>query len=350
VIALLDNLLTGDLLADVAGRAVHGPFSMLHMAGPAHWREKHLLFLAEQSRPPFALVKWARGQWATGLADEQVARQHVRALPDPTLVASCPPSWGPLKVHPDALITVERYYASRSIYAQLHNSLAPWSLIEGHLSSVSAWLSRFGRATLQPPRPFDEAQLEEQIAAPLRAFAARFGEATAPSAMIDELIGVARSHLGMPVPFIAEHGDLWPSNVLVPRGPGGELYIVDWEHYRPVSLAGFDMLFFCMTYTREIPGRPLSWVGTEEALRRGFCRDTRLARRIRQFLDWNCAATGLPRTLVPVLLPVMIARLSLRHADAPLDTSEEPESYWPATFRVWAKLSTGSWLTSWAKQ
>jgi hypothetical protein len=351
MIALLEGALTGDLLREVTGHDVHGPLSMLHAAGTATWREKHLIFLAEKGRPPFALAKWGRGQWGEGLASEQAAMRQVRSSDDAALAASCPPSWGPFEVAPGTLVTVERYYPSRSIYAQLRNSLiVPRRRVETHFHIVSAWLTRFGKATLQPARPFDEDMLEEYVAAPLNDLMKRFGAEAAPSGYVEQLIGAAKSHLGRPVPLVAEHGDLWPSNILLPVERGVGFHIVDWEHYRPVSLAGFDVLFFCTTYAREFPWRPMAWLETDAALRRAFVERTWLAVHIERLLDDYCAALGLERSLIPVLLPVMMARLALRHADSEPAGVETPERYWLNAFREWANMASGSWLHPWTNK
>src|SRR5438105_689767 len=125
MIALLDGVLSDELLNEVASVGAHGraplqrPLSLLHTAGTARWRDKHLLFLAEAgARHPFALVKWGRGAWAEGLVREQVAVSKLRATSNPDLLASCPPSWGPFEVDGGAIMTVERYFPSRSIYSQ----------------------------------------------------------------------------------------------------------------------------------------------------------------------------------------------------------------------------------------
>src|SRR5438045_2560147 len=82
VIALFEGVLSDDLLREVAGRDLCGPVSLLHMADPTGSRDKYLLFLAERGRAPFALVKWARGPWADGVAGGQAAMRQVRASAD----------------------------------------------------------------------------------------------------------------------------------------------------------------------------------------------------------------------------------------------------------------------------
>ncbi len=350
MIALLGNLLSDDLLREVAGVEVRKPLSVLHSAPAQSSRQRHILLLAERGgAQPFALVKWGRGAWAEGLRSEHAAMSHVRASSDGILAASCPPCWGPFDAGDDTLVTVERYFPSQSAYSQMRTSLWPHGLVRGHFDQVSAWLTRFGTATLQGPRPLDEPSFEEYIAKPLRTFAEKFGPSVAPPDQIERIIAEGRAYLGVSVPFTAEHGDFWPSNVLLPLGKPRGLFVVDWEYYRPVLLGGFDMLFFCTTYSLELPGRPLGWVVAEEAIQRAFVRRTSLGGHIERLLDQNCAATGLPRGLVPLLMAVMIARMALRHASTLPNPVAEPGQYWPTIFQVWCRRPLDSWLDTWAR-
>jgi hypothetical protein len=349
MIALLDGVVSDELLHEVAGRELCRPLSLLHMAGTARWRDKHLLFLAEAgAQQPFALVKWGQGLWVESLVREQAAMSQVRATSNPALLASCPPSWGPFGAGPDTVVTIERYLPSQSIYSQYRGTLWPRLLVNEHFRRVSSWLRDFAEATLVGRPVLDEALLEEHIESPLRTFIELFGDDFVPRTAIDKTIDAAREHLGQHVPLFAEHGDLWPSNLLLPRSQVGGLYVVDWEHYRPVSLGGFDMLFFCNTYAREFPWQLMRWLEYDEALRRTFMQRTWLARHIEGALASYCAAIELPRTLVPALLSVLMVRKSVQHVQSAPGRIANPQAYWPATFRVWCARPADSWLDVWA--
>ena len=351
--ALLNGKLDAALLETVAGRPVRGELALLQATRPAFWREKQLLFLAEKgASDPFALVKWARGVWAEGLEREQAAMTFVRGAGGP-LALACPLSWGPFHVGDGALFTIERYLPSRAAYAELRNSLWPRGVLERHFSRVSHWLVDFALATRQPARTLDEALFAEQIMAPLLTFAERFGPAFAPPEALERTIQMGRAHIGRQVGFSAEHGDLWPSNVLIPRAAAGihkGIYVVDWEHFLPVSLTGFDMLFFCTTYSREFPWRPFAWLEPAEALQRTYIRETWLGSRIRGLLEHNCAALGIQRSFIPVLLPVLMARIALRHANSTVTTQTDTEEYWSAALRTWFNRPSDNWLESWARE
>lgn len=348
MIALLDGVLSGDLLNEVAARELRKPLSLLHTADTTGRRDKHLLFLAEAgAQQPFALVKWGRGAWAKRMVCEQAALSQVRATSNPALLASCPLSWGPFEAGPDALVTIERYFPSQSIYSQLRSSLWPRRLVDEHFQLASSWLKHFAEATLQAHRPLDEAMLEEYIETPLRAFTKLFGDDFVQHGAIDRLISVAKMHLGQHVPLIAEHGDLWPSNLLLAHSHDRNLYVVDWEHYRPVSLGGFDMLFFCINYSRDFPWRPLGWMEYAVALRRAFMQHTWLAGHIERALTDYCAAIRLPRTLAPVLLSVLMARMSVRRMESALEGIATPQHYWPTVFRAWCLRPADGWLDIW---
>ncbi len=349
MIALLNGVLSGELLNEVAGKKVRDPLSLLHAGGPDSGRDRRLAFLSEAgAEQPFAVVKWGRGAWARGLVREQAAISQVRATSNPVLLDSCPPSWGPFESGPDTVVMIQRYIPSRSIYSQLRGNLWPRLLVDDHFARVSSWLGHFAQATLQAHRPLDEALIEEHIEAPLRTFAQLFGDDFVPRQAIDGITCAAKEHLGQSVPLIAKHGDLWPTNLLSPYSRAGGLYVVDWEHYRQVSLGGFDMLFFCTTYSRDFPWRPMGWMEYEVALSRAFIQRTWLAGHVELALTDYHAAIELPRGLAPILLAVLMARMSVRHVEAMPGRTPDPQAYWPRVFHAWRCRPSNSWLDVWA--
>ncbi len=346
---LLNGVLSGELLDEVAGKELRNPLSLLHAAGAKSGRDRRLAFLSVASEAqPFAVVKWGRGVSARGLVREQAAISRVRATSNPALRDSCPPSWGPFESGPDTVVMIQCYVPSRSIYSQLRGNLWPRLLVDDHFGRVSSWLRRFAQATLQAHRPLDEALIEEHIEVPLRAFAQVFGDDFVPRQAIDRITCAAKEHLGQSVPLIAEHGDLWPSNLLSPRLRVGGLYVIDWEHYRHVSLGGFDMLFFCTTYSRDFPWRPMGWMQYEVVLSRAFIQRTWLAGHVERALTDYCAAVELPRGLMPILLAVLMARMSVRHVEAAPGRMPDPQAYWPRVFHAWRCRPSDSWLDVWA--
>jgi hypothetical protein len=344
VIALLNGALTPDLLQTVAGHPVREPLSFLHLGHAGTRQDRPLLFLLEAGAGhPFALVKWASGP-ADGLEREHQALAQMRAVPDRVLAASCPPSWGPFPAGPDARFTIERYLPARASYAQLRTSLWPRRLAALHFGRAGTWLAHFAAATRQPPRPFDAALLEQYVAAPLERLAARFGPEAVPPRQQAATLDLARAHLGTPVTLTAEHGDLWLANLLL--SPGG-LYVVDWEYFQPAVLPGFDLLLFSTTYALEIPTRPVGWERPDVALHRAYCTRGWLTPHITHFLHRGCAAAGLPRSLIPALLPVMLARMALRRAGSA--ASDPADNFWLVALRAWWQRPTHSWIDAWAR-
>lgn len=345
MIALLNGALTPELLQQVAGHPVPGPLSLLHLGREGPRQDRQLLFLLEAGAThPFALVKWARGA-AEGLEREHQALAQMRAVPDPVIAASCPPSWGPFAAGPDARFTIERYLPARASYAQLRTSLWPRRWAALHFGRAGTWLAHFAAATRQPPRPFDAVLLDQYVADPLHRLAAQFGTDAVPPAHLAATLALARRHLGRPITLTAEHGDLWLANLLLP--PGG-LYVVDWEYFQPVALPGFDLLLFSTTYALEMPTRPFGWERPAVALHRAYCTQGWLTPHIARFLGQGSAAAGLPRPLVPVLLPVMLARMALRRAGS--SASDPADNAWLTALRAWWQRPAHSWLDAWADE
>jgi hypothetical protein len=245
-----------------------------------------------------------------------------------------------------ALITIERYLPARAVYAHLRTSLWPRQVAAVHFRRAAGWLARFAVATRQPPRPLDATLVQTYIAAPLQAAAARFGPEVVPPAALAATLAAANAYLGTPVALTAEHGDLWPANLLLPDGGG--LYVVDWEHYLPAALPGFDMLLFCTSYAIELPWRPFGWVYPEVGLARAYIEPTWLRKYIAGFLARCCAASHLPPGLVPVLLPVMLARMALRYATA-AGADSTAANLGTDVLRAWWRRPAPTWLETWAR-
>jgi hypothetical protein len=341
--ALLGSILTPDLLTAVAGRPVRPPLGLVQGGRAGRGRDKRLLFLVEPgARHPFALVKWAQGAEAAGLVRETAALAQIHAAGDSVLDASCPPSWGPFAIGPGVQVSIERYLPARGAYAQLRTSLWPRPLVADHFRRAAGWLAHFARATRGPSRPFDQALLDEAIAAPLETCAARFD---LPVGGVRATLAAARAHLGRPIALCAEHGDFWLANLLLPPAPDAA-YVVDWEYFAPTALPGFDMLLFCMTYALEYPWRPFGWADAETAVARAFTQPELLRPHITRLLAQSCAAAGLPPPLLPALLPAMLARMALRHAGGP--TSGATHSTWNAALAAWWARPAATWLEPWA--
>jgi hypothetical protein len=342
---LLDGALPPGLLPTVAQHPLAGSLSLLHLGREGTRQDRHLLFLLQNgARYPFALIKWARGA-ADGLEREHAALTRLRAVPDPVVAASCPASWGPFPAGPETCVTVERYLPARASYAQLRASLWPRRLVAPHFDRAATWLAHFAAATRQPPRPFDPALLDQYIAAPLERVAAQFGPDVIPPAALAATLALARAHLGRPVTLTAEHGDLWLANLLLPRQGG--LYVIDWEYFQPTALPGFDLLLFSTTYALEMPTRPFGWARPDVALYGAYCTRGWMTPHIARFLRRGCAASGLPRTLLPVLLPVTMARMALRRAAASPTSTATPDNFWLTALQVWWNRPPGSWLDTW---
>jgi hypothetical protein len=347
VIALLNGALTSALLQQVAGHPVRQPLSFLHLGRGGTRQDRHLLFLVEAGAShPFALVKWARGA-GNGLEREHQALAQMQAMPDRVIAASCPPSWGPFSAGPDACFTIERYLPARASYAQLRTSLWPRWVAARHFARAGTWLAHFAAATRQPPRPFDAALLEQFIADPLTRLAAQFGPEVIPPDRLARTLAQARVFLGVPVSLTAEHGDLWVANLLLP--PRGGLYVVDWEYFQPAALPGFDLLLFTATYALELPTRPFGWVRPEVALDRAYCTRGWLTPHVARFLQRGCAAAGLPRALLPVLLPVTLARMALRRAGGSPPGPAAPDNFWLPALQAWWQRPTHCWLDAWVE-
>ncbi|MDQ2808150.1 MAG: choline kinase family protein [Chloroflexota bacterium] len=346
---VLWGALSADVLAEVAGHPVRTPLAVLHGGHALGQRDKHLLLLAEDgAHRPFAVLKWARGADAAGLYAEQAALAQVRALPDALLRAACVHSWGPFPLAAGTVLTVDRYVAGDSAYAQLRTSAWPSRLVARHFRDCAAWYVRFAAATRRPAQPFSASLFDEAIAAPLQALTAHFGAAIVPPTALTTLWAAAQAVCGRPVARTAEHGDLWPANLLLPRSGHG-LYVLDWEHFRPATLPGFDLLLFATSYALNLPWRPFGWMPPATALARAYFQPTWLRPPISAWLEQGCAAAGLPPALIPLLMPAMLARMALRYHTYHAAATDPPsDSLWLAALRAWWTRPADNWLEAWA--
>jgi len=354
------GVLSPDLLMRVAGRPVRAPVSLLHTGAPGMEQDKRLLFLAETgARHPFAVVKWARGAGITSLEDEVANLKIVRGYGDPALAVTCPVCWGPFDVGGDSAILIQRCLPGLPAYAQLRSSVWPRSFVPGHFTAVQEWLPHFSTVTRRPAQPFDESLLDRYIAQPLEAAALHFGDSAVSPECLKSVYSAARACIGQPTRLAAEHGDLWVANLLFSRSAPGlrrepwagagnpaRLHVVDWEHFAAEALPGFDMLFFCVTYAVHFPWKPFGWEREEVAFYRALLGHTWLTEHIERLLTAVCAATDLPRALVPVMLPVMLARMALRQTERLGESA--PKSSWLDMLQSWWNRPRDNWLENWA--
>ncbi len=347
---LLAGALTAERLSAVAGRPPRTPLALAHAGQAGARTDKAILFLAEPGAPrPFAVVKWATGAGLAAQRRELDALAQMRALGDSRLAASCPPAWGPFPLPDGAAIALEAYVPGISMHAHLRTRLWPGRAARTHLRRCAAWYTRFATATRTDLGTFDDRMLDEHVAAPLATAAARFGGAAVPDAARDATVVAARRLLGRPVLACAEHGDLWAGN-LVLGTRAVPLFVVDWEHFRRATLPGFDMLLFCTNYAADYPWLPFRWTTTAAAVSRVYVADSSLGRQIAAFLAAACAAGGLPGAFLPILLPVMMARVALRHADSCGDVAAATSGAWLAALRAWWARPPGGWLDRWAER
>ena len=343
------GVLSDALLAEVADHRVRTPLAVLHGDHATGHRDKHLLFLTEHgAASPFAVLKWAQGADAAGLYAEQAALAQVRALPDGLLRAACVRSWGPFPLRDTAVLTLDRYVPSDSAYAQLRTSSWPRRLVERHFRLCAVWYAHFAAATRHPVQPFSETLFEAAIADPLQMLTTHFGASVVPPPALAALRSAAQAFYGQPVALTAEHGDLWPANLLLPRAGHG-LYVVDWEHFRPAALPGFDLLLFATSYALNLPWRPFGWTPPATALARAYFQPTWLREPISTWLTQGCAVSGLPPALIPLLMPAMLARMALRYHSYHTTATDPPaDSLWLAALRAWWTRPADNWLEAWA--
>ena len=82
---------------------------------------------------------------------------------------------------------------------------------------------------------------------------------------------------------------------------------------------------------------------------RVFCTPGWLTAHVARLLERGCAAAGLPRALLPVLLPVMLARMALRHAAGASPGPPAADNFWLPALQAWWQRPAHSWLDAWAR-
>jgi aminoglycoside phosphotransferase (APT) family kinase protein len=221
-------------------------------------------------------------------------------------------------------------------------------MVAAHFRATGEWLTRLHRATRQPARTLGEAAVCEQIEQPLAEARRYFGSKVIPDALYDAIIRQAREHLGCRVSLVDEHGDFWPSNLLLARG---RISVIDWEHFRPAVLPGFDMLVFCAAYSMHFPWRPFGWADPRMTFAATFLRTTWMTKYAMILLNRGCASSGLPRTLVPVLLPIALCRMAVRLTQAASQQDPgAPITGWLQMLEEWWRRPSNNPLEEWARK
>ncbi len=344
---LLGGVLAPGQLSEVVGRPINSRFGFIYEGDPNEAPQRQLLFVIEPGKSrPCAVVKWARRSSAQSLYNEREALERLRAHNDRTLEVRSPRCIGPLRVDADNVVTVQSYLPGRSLYSRFRTSPWPRSMVAEHFRATGDWLARFHRATRQPARPLDEAVVYEQIEQPLAEARRYFGSKVVPDAQYAATMRQARMHLGCSVSLVDEHGDFWPSNLLLAQG---QLRVIDWEHFRPAMLPGFDMLVFCAAYSMHFPWRPFSWADVRATFDATFLRETWMSKYAMSLLDRGCASSGLPHTLVPVMLTLTLCRMAVRRTQAASqDGSNAPTTSWLQMLEDWWQRPAGNRLEAWA--
>jgi hypothetical protein len=146
------------------------------------------------------------------------------------------------------LVLIEEGLAGQALFGQLsaRRRFGEHSRVDGALDGVATWLCAFQDATECERRQWTVADEEEHV---LRPFAHLAGWLRRDR--IEPLAAELRSRVqalrGGEVRWTAQHGDLWPGNILGQRGEGG-LAVVDWEVARLKGPAFADPLLFAFFY------------------------------------------------------------------------------------------------------
>ncbi|HVT44091.1 MAG TPA: phosphotransferase [Thermoanaerobaculia bacterium] len=238
-------------------------------------RERATIFLFGPEDPAPRMVVKLRTVRAEGrsLSDEWDALQLLEStLPD-LLIRSVPAPLGFVErdgIEMLALSTVP----GRSAYVEMQNSLLPSRSVGRHFAAAAEWLAAFQNATER----HDELELDESPALTSLSEHER-----------DEISATLRRH---PIRLTASHGDFWARNVLL-HSSGGEVKVVDWEHFAASAAPLGDLFHFPLTYTINYPWRRFSRVGAVEAFRNAFLNESVVARGVRNYLHIFCSRRGI---------------------------------------------------------
>lgn len=236
-----------------------------------------------------------RGGDGPGLATEgEVLSRLARELPE-GLARTVPPVQGSGRVpagaerkgHAGWEVLVLGAVPGRSAYVELQGTLAPSRGVPAHLDLAVRWLVRFQEATARPGASWSHPPWDEL--APLAAEGGGgAGERPGWHRRLEDRLGAS------PLSRTAAHGDFWARNLLV-EGAGREVLpgVVDWESFRAEASPFEDLFTFAATYALSFP-----WGGRRrpapEALERGFLRENRVSRALRDAFDRYGRAMGLP--------------------------------------------------------
>lgn len=170
----------------------------------------------------------------------------------------------------------------------------------------------------------------------------RLREAGVERDQVERVREILTRHVGVRLPRVIAHGDLWPGNVLVDRA--GHVGVVDWETADPDADPYDDLLFFLLTFVRATLSSDAALADAVHAgLLGGSPWRTELVwRHILRVLDRD----QVPRELAAPLILLFLAKRVVGHRERArrnLPTSTE----WPqALARYVAGISPAEAVTS----
>ncbi|MFI5394718.1 MAG: phosphotransferase [Candidatus Binatia bacterium] len=249
MIEAVANYLRGDGASLLGGECRSMPLSVMKSSGARALggRVNFFVFLGDETQPRLVCHVPRHASGEDRLLAEWTARQHIQACLPATQRRAMPLALA-LERLQGTLTLIEEGLAGEALIGRLsaRRHFGEHSHVKGALDSVISWLRTFQDATESERREWTIADEEEHV---LRPFANLAGwlRRDRIEQLAAELGRRVRALRGAEVRWTAQHGDLWPGNIL--EQPGGTgLAVVDWEVVRLKGPAFADPLLFAFFY------------------------------------------------------------------------------------------------------
>jgi hypothetical protein len=235
----------------------------------------------------------------------------------------------------DLTLLLQTPMTGRSLYAELRNAWRPRRLAGKQVRHAREWLVRFQKANLVEQGSLDDETLEQYVMRPIVAFSRQAHPGPSERALLDRTFELARRLRSLPLALVCRHGDYWARNVFA---HGGEVGVIDWEHFRSPSAPFTDPFMFISSYGMIYPWQLARWSEPLTAFSQACLAPGWMASMLRRELRAYCSAMHMAPELMKVFYPAFLAERALEEiAIKPAEQNTAEETLWRRLFRAYSE-------------
>lgn len=227
----------------------------------------------------------------------------------------------------DTQVLIESYLPGTSMAVLLQRRLRTRATVAREdLNQARLWLSQLQKATYDSREPFP-ARMVIELSLP------QLSDSLIPKTFANNLLAMAKEWEWLEVPWVGQHGDYWPGNLLI--GDGCSVGVIDWEGYKAHALPFYDLFSFVTTYALALPWQHGRRLSRRDRFARVFLEDNWLASELLSCVNQHLDTWSLPRDCIRFFYALFLLEMAL----PALDTSKfnhRKASQWLDILRYYA--------------